>query len=295
MNVFSIVPMIRILAMLAGLAGLPLSAHALPAAALPASIIGSDVILKGADGQTVSKASLVAAMRAADIVILGEVHENPEHHRLRGELIAAIARPGLTILAEHLDAGKRADFSKGVLAGLQAAGFDAKAWQWPMHEPLFNAAAGSGLAVWGANLPANMTGKVHASGWSVLPQDIRDRLARAALTEAARSALEQELFDGHCKMLPREMLPKMLGVQRARDGYMAHETLARLPAVLLAGNGHAWRLAGVPQVIAANAPQARMVSVMFVEGRPKDLSAADYFWVTAEVIRPDPCEQFRRR
>lgn len=252
------------------------------------------VILQGPDAKPVRREDLMAVMRSADVLILGEVHENPEHHRLRGELIGAIAHPRITVLAEHLDAGAKVDFSAGVLTGLERAGFHAKSWQWPMHEPLFDAISKSGLALLGANLPQALTSSVYASGWSALPDGIRETLERSTLSDAGQRALSQELFEGHCGMLAREALPKMMHVQRARDAYMAYEAWMHAPSVLVAGNGHAWRLVGVPQVIAAMAPQAKVVSVMFVEGPPKDLSAADYFWVTPVVSRPDPCEVFHR-
>ena len=71
------------------------------------------------------------------------------------------------------------------------------------------------------------------------------------------------------------------------------------PAVLLAGNGHVRHDLGVPQLIAAWQPAAKVLSVGFIEpGDEKDTQARrdalpyTHVWITAAVPRGDPCAVF---
>jgi uncharacterized iron-regulated protein len=97
------------------------------------------------------------------------------------------------------------------------------------------------------------------------------------------------------------MFDAMVAVQRARDATMSEQILQHLPAVLIAGNGHAWKHLGVPQIIRHNRPELRLVSVLFLEHAPfattSEQSAwaqgfqgiADFVWVTPAQPRTDPC------
>ena len=93
----------------------------------------------------------------------------------------------------------------------------------------------------------------------------------------------------------------MLWAQRARDAAMAL-TLAgqwrrrraggdRGPVILLAGNGHVRRDYGVPQLLAAMLPQARLLAVCLLEPG-HDAPPCDVIWTTAATSRDDPCRGF---
>ncbi len=241
----------------------------------------------------VDYSTLLLQLKSAQVVVLGEIHENPLHHEIRARLIRDLARPQLTVVAEHLTYAKEVDFSLGLLPGLEQAGFEPKAWQWPMHAPLFQSVLNQRLRLIGGNLSREMTVALSRQGVQALPSELRDLLQKATLTPGLQGALEQEIFDGHCGLLPRSATPKMALVQRGRDIAMARVTLDHLPAVLVTGNGHAWLGAGVPQVIKAQRPELAVISVIFSEGDPVDYNRANFFWITPVVQRPDPCEQLK--
>lgn len=90
--------------------------------------------------------------------------------------------------------------------------------------------------------------------------------------------------------------------QRARDASLALTLLdaGGAPARLIAGNGHVRRDYGVPLLLAARAPGAKVVSVGFVEVAagatpdPESLRGRyDYVWFTPAVEREDPCAGLR--
>lgn len=250
-------------------------------------------------GQSLSQPELLARLRQADFLLLGEIHDSPLHHRIRAELITALGTRA--VLAEHLDRGRRfhADNSEPIQAGLESAGFDTKAWQWPVHEPLFGGLARAGIDVIGANLPRDQARDVVRSGSSALPADVAATLAAGPLSDTATQALDADLLDSHCGQLPANRVPAMRLAQRARDGAMAAELmhLAERPAILVAGNGHVRSDYGVPQLLARLKPEARVVSVAFEEtadGTDTGPSARpySYIWYTAPTPRTDPCADF---
>lgn len=276
-------------------------AATLAACAAPGTAPGERIV-ELRSGRSLGRDELLAAMLRADIVLLGEQHDNPLHHQRRGELLAALAGAGgagVTVVAEHLTRGQRVRFDAGLEAGLAAAGFDARAWGWPLHRPLFAAVARAGLPLSGGNLPRDLARTIARQGEAAVPADLAALLAAAPLDEAARTALDADLQRGHCGQLPAARLPAMRAAQRARDAAMAQALLdsGGRPAVLLAGNGHVRRDYGVAQLIGALRPQARWLSVGFVDGDgPPPDAASDasctHLWWTAAPARDDACAGF---
>lgn len=259
-----------------------------------------------ASGQPADAAALQARLAQADIVLLGEQHDNREHHALRGTWLTTLAAtPGRqpVVVAEHLSRGLRVNAAAGaLLPALQGAGFDAAAWDWPMHQPLFAPLLAAGLPLWGGNLPRDEARRIAREGDSAWPPDLAALLRQAPLAAAAQARLDATLRDSHCGMLPPARVPAMRAAQRARDAAMAQALLAAhaqgaRPAVLLAGNGHVRNDYGVAQLLAVLAPQLRVLSVSLVEPGPAgdaDAAATDLHWTTnAAPRREDPCAAMR--
>ncbi len=278
---------------LRGLSALALAASAAGCATWPP---GGERIVDLRSGRTLDRAGLVAAMRASDVVLLGERHDNPHHHAARGALVEALGAPA-AVVAEQLPRGARVRFGADLEASLQAAGFDAEAWRWPMHEALFAAIARSGVPLAGGNLPRDVVRGIARDGEAAWPADLAALLVRAPLDPAAQAALDADLLAGHCGHLGAQRLPGMRAAQRARDAAMfaALREAGAAPALLLAGNGHVRLDYGVGQLLAALRPQARVLSVGFLEaGEPVEPSRALYThaWITPRAERRDPCAGF---
>ncbi len=253
-------------------------------------------------GQQISEPVLVERLRERDLVLLGELHDNRAHHAARARLIAHFAGDDATVVAEHLpmDARVVPRAGTGVRSPLEAAGFDAQGWGWPLHEPLFDGILASGMPVVGGNLPKGMSRQLAARGEDALPETLVQAYRRSTLPPAKLKLLDQDLVDGHCGQLPERYLPIMRLVQRATDVALADALLQHRPAILVAGNGHVRKDVGVPQVLNAVAPQLTVASVAFLEQgseRPELLQSLsgryDFVWLTEGAQRTDPCENFQ--
>lgn len=254
-----------------------------------------DRILELPSGRAIERAALLQALRGADLVLLGEQHDNPHHHQRRGQLLADLG-PAAVVLAEHMPATAQVGAAGDIEARLAAAGFDARAWQWPVHRPLFAAVLDRGLLLRGANADIGLVRRVSREGEAALPAPWRERLAAAPLPAAAQASLDRDLVDGHCGHLSAARLPAMRLAQRLRDATMAQAMLdaGGRPAVLVAGNGHVRLDHGVPQLLRAWRPGARVVAVGFgEEGAEPAGQPYTHLWITPGVKRGDPCAGFR--
>ena len=257
-------------------------------------------IIDLSSGQEISEQVLIDRLRSQDIVLLGELHDNAQHHALRAQLIRRIARDKLSVVAEHLPSTARVVREGALLADLQAAGFDPQAWSWPLHAPLFEAIRSAGLPLVGGNLPKGFSKQLFSQGASALSAPLGQTYRTATLSEAASQQLDQDLIDGHCGKLPERYIEPMRLVQRATDVSMAQALLDRVPSLLVAGNGHVRKDYGVPQVLNATTPALRVTAVGFVEadGMREELLQSlkgryDVVWFSQPAERSDPCENFK--
>ena len=256
-------------------------------------------VIELATGKEISEQALSDKLRTADIVLLGELHDNRRHHDLRGQLIAGMNGKRRTVVAEHLPQGGPVSFNADTRADLEAAGFDAAGWEWPAHEKLYDQIRASGTPLVGGNLPREQAKQIFMQGVSALPERMAQTYEKARLDATAEKALDRDLVDGHCGKLPDRYLLRMRFAQRMTDIALTHALLDHKPSVLVAGNGHVRKDYGVPQVIAAMAPDLRLISVGFLErssdSRELIQSLAgqyDVVWFTERADRKDPCENF---
>jgi uncharacterized iron-regulated protein len=192
---------------------------------------------------------LIDQLAHSDVAVLGEIHDNPRHHQLRGELLRQLPAASKTVVAEHLNWRLRFKEGGELLTNLQAAGFDGKGWGWPLHQPLFEAVTAMQMPLVGGNLPGESIKEVFKTRGQSLPEAVRSLLAKAPFDEQQRKAMNEEIDQGHCGAMPASLFEGMAAVQRGRDAAMAEVALAHLPSVVVAGNGHAWKHLGVPFVV----------------------------------------------
>ncbi len=283
-----------------------------PPALMPTAAFDAAV---DASGQSIDVAALAERLRPARYVLLGEIHDDALHHRLRAALLRALLADGRPswVVFEQIDRQHNAAVAaapRDTEAVVSAGQLDKKGWDWPLHRPLFDAALAGGATIVGGNLSRAEASQVVRGGVSQAPVELQGWLtgpeaavvADAALlpawTPAQDAELRHQVDVGHCGALPPAMLAPMALAQRARDAALAVAMTAAPPSVrvvLIAGNGHVRRDIGVPHYLAA-AQADGIVSVAFLERAKEGAMVADgpydEAWFTAPVERPDPCASF---
>lgn len=276
-----------------------------PSAAAPVAMTLPDsvTIVDAATGAAIATGELLRRAAAADFVLLGEIHDNPAHHQVRGAMLSALAARKPAVVFEQLarSAGPIPAPAGGEAeeAWLDAHGFDRKGWKWPLHQPVVDAAIRHASSLWGSNVPREALRSVVRQGTSAAPPELSALIDKVPLDSAAQAGIDQELFEGHCGKLPQEMVPGMRAAQEVRDAAMTDAMLAagaKGPAWLIAGDGHVRMDMGVPRLLRKIAPAKRALVVGFVErgsdeARPGAAAAARYqvLVITPKAEREDPC------
>lgn len=244
-------------------------------------------------------AAELAGWRYSWIIVLGEVHDNPAHHRNQAQLVAAIKPAALVFemlspeqVAETMGVDRTDALALGTALGWKDAG-------WPdfaMYAPIFAAAPDAILI--GAALPEGaIISALDTSAAAVFGADAAN-FGLIPLAPEDQAAREAEQSEAHCGALPSEMLSGMVEVQRLRDAHFARVTLAALETygervVLITGSGHARNDIGVPAALRAARPDVRVFSVGQYESDPGPDAPYDAIVWTAPVDRPDPCLAFQ--
>jgi uncharacterized iron-regulated protein len=267
-------------------------------------------IYRVADGRVVSEADLLHAAETADFVLIGERHDNRDHHRLQARIVSALERDGRRRRAvafemisadRQLEVVEHLDAHPGDAAGLGAAvDWPGRGWpDWALYEPIARAALANGAQIVAADLDAEQRRAVFEQGAQALRTSfVRRTGLDQDLSATLTSDLRDELRQAHCRQAPPEVLGGMYQVQRARDAMLADRlaaTSGRAGGILIAGNGHVRKDRGVPWYLARLKPAASTLSIGLVEvredvhGPPVDLPY-DYVWFTPGVDDgQDPC------
>ncbi len=236
-------------------------------------------------------------MQAADVVILGEIHDNPRHHLVQAEAVAAIApsavvwemvtEEGAQRLAQKA-ASNPEELSK-ILRWAESG--------WPplsMYYPVFRAA---NVPVYGAMVPrAAARAAMERGAATTLGADAARYGLTVPLPDDDQAAREADQLAAHCDALPVEALPQMVAIQRLRDAVLTRAILRAAdetggPIAVITGNGHARKDRGIPTLLTRLRPGLKV----FVLGQSEDgLIDGDFDAVvdSPAAEREDPCKAF---
>lgn len=187
----------------------------------------------------------LAQLLPSDAILFGEAHDAPAHQAMEAAAVQWLAAQGrlAAVVVEMAEAGTSTAKlpAQAQAANVRAAlAWDERLWPWESYGAVVLAAVRAGVPVLGGNLPRAAMAAARS-----------DAALDLALPEAARAAQLDALREGHCGLLPEEMLPGMVRIQIARDQSMARTVAAaaRGPGqtvLLIAGGGHVLRSRGVP-------------------------------------------------
>ena len=269
-----------------------------------------DDIWQARPGRFVPFDDVLRQARAADIVLLGESHDNAAHHALQQRLFAALAdaQPAPVLVMEQFDVGDqpRLDAVRASDASAQLRLAALKlimqpGWDWAAYEPMLATAVERRLQV----LAANISRESLRRGLDAQGPGETVRLGLTSDWSSAQQAeLAKEISESHCSALAPAALTAMSQAQRTRDAVMADRLLSVRTGVAVAilGRGHVRQDLAVPWYLQKRAPDKKVVAIGMVEAAPvapKDVAYSalgqryDYVVFTGAVQRDaDPCAAF---
>ena len=237
------------------------------------------------------------------VLLLGEVHDNAQGHRLRFEelqrRVAAGWRPAIAM--EQFDRETQPLLTR---AARDCADpeciirvMEQPRWDWSLYRPVLDLVISYQLPLIAANLSRADASRTVRDGvkWSMTPAMVGTYLA-APVPADILAAQKKEIQDGHCGMLPDMMIGGMVDAQVARDIWMAKVIRDQAPrgVVLFAGNGHVRKDIGVPRWLKLADPELNVRSIGYLEPGSNYPGAFDLTQTMPAQPRPDPCAKFKK-
>lgn len=256
--------------------------------------------------EAIQLSELVQALKEARFVLLGEKHDNPDHHRIRAELIREIlqSEPVVAVL-EHIDKVYDQQDLKGVSIDEfpDAIEWNKSGWpDWSIYRPLFEELINPRVSIVPGGLKLRGGLNEHAG---LIKQYQLDQAHPPVLASKRRN----ELRTSHCNLMPENSIDKLLVFQQLRDVIMAQSLVyaeGESKRLLLAGNGHVRTDWGVPYFIKTLKSEEQIVSVGFIEVIsdavvPDEYAEYlfaerlpfDYIYFTPVIDPEDPCKRYK--
>lgn len=257
-----------------------------------------------------TEAELVADLKAAQIVVLGEVHDNPIHHARQARIVRQLNPQGIAfeMVPAASEEGVQVFLAEGGARSQigPAIGWERMGWpEWRLYAPIFEAAEGAYVAGGGA-ARSEVRQAIQLGAAFAYGSGAGELGLNRPLDAATRVELEDELIAAHCNLLPRQVATGMIEAQRLRDARFAAAALRALSrgggrTVLITGNGHARIDRGVPAYLRQAAHGLIVLSVGMIEvpegvdpstAPPDPRLPFDYIWYSVPAERGDPCAGF---
>ncbi len=246
-------------------------------------------------GRQIPAEQLLTELADVAIVLLGEKHDNPDHHTLQLWLLQALEmrRAQGAVVMEMLTVDQQETVSQvqhKVRKGAQPADVPLalkwdKGWDWQQYSALVTHVLAQPYPLLAGNLNRDGLMAIYRNP----PELVGIQSTRADVTER----LSEQIREAHCNKLPETQLPAMLAVQQQRDRSMAQIVLAApKPALLIAGAYHTRYDLGVPlhiQDLQTVSDLQQRVLIFAEADQQVDASSADFVWYTPSVAEQDYC------
>lgn len=252
---------------------------------------GAHLVFKVQSGGTLDMDSLVAELRNADIVTIGEQHDNRAHHAVQLNVIRALHEADIPVAVGFEMFGTRSQGELDAWVAGRSSESDlfeiySRDWQinlYPLYKDIFFYAREHQLPMLGLNVDREIVSQVARKGFASLNEEQRGKIR----VVACNIDLEyQEILNRVIgqKGGSKELFKRFCEAQVVWDTAMAINAIEYAEAkqdtvvVILAGNFHAWNR-GIPY-------QVRLRT----EGKLKTkaiLPASDSSFFNYEVVTQD--------
>lgn len=250
-------------------------------------------------GAAVTPAQLLAELSAVPMVMLGEKHDNPDHHALQLWLLQALEaqRSQGGVVMEMLTVNQQETIDRvqnKMREGVRPKDLPLalnwhKGWDWQQYSALVSHSLQQPYPLLAGNLNRDALMTIYRNP----PELIGVESTQPQVTER----LSEHIREAHCNKLPEPQLPAMLAVQQQRDRSMAAVVLnAPKPVLLIAGAYHVRYDLGVPlhvrdlqPVDAATVDKQQRVLIFAEADQDVATDSADFVWYTPAVAEQDYC------
>ena len=265
--------------------------------------------------QPISEQELISRLQKTALVLIGEKHDNQDHHQLEARLVKALTsgdtKPAVVFEMLNLPQQPQLDklSAQDSLSSMKAQlKWNPKSWDWSDYGPLFQLTRQQMAPLIAGNISREKIRAIYKKQDGALNEARFNTLSE--ISQPVREQIHDEIYRNHCELMPRERLSPMVDIQLARDASMATAMLQNRTdsgAVLIAGGFHVRKDLSVPlhlNLLATDKSDQNSQAVLLLaeveEGKQQlaDYSSsqhADYLWLTPKQHNRDYCAEMREK
>lgn len=252
----------------------------------------------------VSLQQMIRLLEPATFILIGEQHDNAQHHLFQAQVIEGLVQAGRSVIVgmEMFDRTKQYPLNLWTLNRLSEAEFiEQSEWktQWgfdfALYRPIFEVVYRYRLRLVGLNVPRVIVRQTARGGWQSVPETERLGIPDPDLSvEEHRKLFYALLGGGHPAGQPQS--DNFYAAQVVWDTAMADTALRylertvpspRLAFVIIAGNGHVMYDVGISLRIRmrSNLP-TRIITPLPPSDKPMQVRAAigDFVWLPSKAL-----------
>jgi len=257
--------------------------------------------------QFVSFGHLMSELTQASYILIGEKHDNPDHHRIEQMLVTRLlAGQQRSLVLEMLSSDQpdqperfRPEPHSDDQQLKNLVAWESKSWPWDHYAPLIRQAGNHNTTVVPGNISKQMMMQVYRNGLAT--QQSRRLASGHQIPNTIVEKLRQQVFEEHCEMIPATQTQPMAEIQLARDAAMAFAMTVSEPSILIAGAYHVLRNQGTPMHLDIVAPDherkilimAEVTASLTAPGSHSLVEEADFLWFTPRFTNRNYCEDLK--
>jgi uncharacterized iron-regulated protein len=260
--------------------------------------------------QFISEAALFSALQQTPYILVGEKHDNNDHHRLEKRILEQLLNDSSTqVVFEMMTMEQQSKINTlntdDTLEEMnQKLEWNDKGWPWNDYGPLIETAVRRHAAIKAGNINTSTLQEIYRQASSQQVSSAAGFKTVEEISDKVKETILNQVYESHCQMMPRDQLAPMLAIQLERDASMANAmiTTEQGPSVLIAGSFHTLKDVGVPlhlqQLTHSRLKTLLLSEVAQGKNNPEDYassSEADYIWFTPMQSNQDHCADLRLR
>ena len=157
-------------------------------------------------GKRLDTPSLMAGMARRDVVLLGETHDNPDHHLWQLQVLSALhaRNPNMVLAFEAFPRASQPALDKWIQGSIgeqefldQSRWFDVWRFDPALYMPLFRFARQNRIPMIAMNVERSLIGRIGREGFDAVPEDAREGVGKPAPPSTAYLRYLAAVFGGH--------------------------------------------------------------------------------------------------
>lgn len=255
----------------------------------------------------ISQEILITALKKSPYVLIGEKHDNADHHRLELQLLESLVnKPHTQVVFEMLTDEQQSNISllkadDNLVQMHEKLAWNDKGWLWSDYAALIQTSISHGAQIRAGNISRPIIKQIYQqNNIDALSNKVRFQTIKN-ISETAKEQILNQVFESHCQLMPKTKLVPMMTIQLARDASMANAiSTSKKPSILIAGSFHTQKNVGVPLHLEKNGDQTS-TTLLLAEVKQSGLKPGsyaspdevDFIWFTPKQVEKDYCEGLR--